>query len=458
MPDELPGCPLEEADSAMANESEEDVFGHGGGLDEGEDRAVDVTRGCNDGEDVGGKQVGAVETMRREDGSSSNARSGKRGTSSIHGYLVNASADAAVRRMMVNSRPPSTDGATRLKDLQRRVRQRIAEDRGAEMEGPVTIANVQNDQQGNRRTKEGSSGGAEPSFLGETRQLAEEDVDEVIMEANAAEDEGGSQDHIGASPRHLGSSIAQPRLRRRRGGEGAQGPVRASRLALSFSVSNGVANVSDSDRCNRSGMSAPCVPTALRRDSPAAEPLRPPGGDGGGASGSSGAERQAEESGGAQLAGDTEHTPKRRRLQEIGEDSRREVADAVADEGYDQQHVASGGAGGAVRRRWMPEDVGDGGKRRRIRGKQPSGGLSSAPAATYVFGESVSGIARASGGAYQCNSVHGGTSGGPSRSTTLSFHRAAAEDRDGHVLTAGCAQHGAGMVERRRGRGRPPEA
>ncbi len=64
--------------------------------------------------------------------------------------------------------------------------------------------------------------------------------------------------------------------------------------------------------------------------------------------------------------------------------------------------------------------------------------------------------------------VHAGVSSGPSRSNTLIVHRAAATDRDGPELVrcqAGdlgdrsnsLAQRGAGLSERARGRGRPPE-
>lgn len=113
--------------------------------------------------------------------------------------------------------------------------------------------------------------------------------------------------------------------------------------------------------------------------------------------------------------------------------------------------------GGAERHQRYPGDDDGARKRRRLRGKQPTG------SGAVAIGAATFSDARACGDSRQWqwelrNSVHDGASAGPSRSSTDYFDRAAVADRDGQVLTAGLTQRGAGLAERHRGRGRPPEA
>jgi hypothetical protein len=123
----------------------------------------------------------------------------------------------------------------------------------------------------------------------------------------------------------------------------------------------------------------------------------------------------------------------------------------------------------AVRRRQLHATEDQSGKRRRLRGKQPPSGSSAGASTGASNGNGISGVLRGRPGRSGPNSVHEGISACPSRSTTLSADRLAPADRDGQVLGAhpaaaatiragGLTQHGAGLTERIRGRGRPPEA
>ncbi len=111
-------------------------------------------------------------------------------------------------------------------------------------------------------------------------------------------------------------------------------------------------------------------------------------------------------------------------------------------------------------------------KRRRIRGKQPPRDLDR-QAGAYAI-PAVAGRAdghcgrRAQNVQNSMQEDYSGQSGGPSRSPTLTSHRCAHVDRDGHELAArargvtswlegAAAQRGEGYDESRRGRGRPPD-
>lgn len=121
-----------------------------------------------------------------------------------------------------------------------------------------------------------------------------------------------------------------------------------------------------------------------------------------------------------------------------------------------------------ARQRRTPGDGDRSGKRRRLRGKQPpSDGAAEMSSSTTIV-KGITDDSREQPGRSAWNSVHEGISACPSRSTTSSLDRSAPADRDGHVLetrlaahsairAGGLAQHGAGLVERTRGRGRPPE-
>ncbi len=94
-------------------QDEYDVFGHGGSLDQGSE-ARQCVEAC-------AAPVHVVPTS----GGGVSARSQLRGARSIWERSSTGSAEAAIGRLKLNARPPSSDAAARILAVQRRVRQRV---------------------------------------------------------------------------------------------------------------------------------------------------------------------------------------------------------------------------------------------------------------------------------------------------------------------------------------------
>ncbi len=136
-----------EIDRHQCTEDEEDVFGHGGSLSE-DDRAANVEQREMPS---GGDQV--TNTTAGHDGNSAEgqgmrnvtgARSSRRHVVSILARSDNSTVTAALQRIMAGSRPPANNGAERLREVRRRVMQRIGgngdaadSDSGAAMARPT---------------------------------------------------------------------------------------------------------------------------------------------------------------------------------------------------------------------------------------------------------------------------------------------------------------------------------
>ncbi len=176
-------------DSIDAFEDQEDVFGHGGGLDEADDMVIDEApvHDGKDGVNEGTQQeVGSAEAARGEAERPNGARCGRRGASSFHGYLENASTQAAVRRMMMDTRPATRDGAARLSELKRRVRQRLANGPAAEVKGPPSDGSEVEERQGTMERKSSGSRNWEPSIRSVTGPRGSSDDNGADMDADAS--------------------------------------------------------------------------------------------------------------------------------------------------------------------------------------------------------------------------------------------------------------------------------
>ncbi len=114
-------------------QEEEDVFGHGGSLDEGGGVCHADDRGQSSHIDRAAGQQGPRTTASGmssgEAGSSGGGGSMRRQAKSIRGTSGGGSTMAAVHRMMVDSRPPANDGAMRLAEVKKRVLQRVQRSR-----------------------------------------------------------------------------------------------------------------------------------------------------------------------------------------------------------------------------------------------------------------------------------------------------------------------------------------
>ncbi len=93
--------------------ADDDVFGHGGSLDqESEARPRDGA-------------IGSPSDFVPAGSTSANARSQLRGAKSIWERSSTGTAEAAIGRLKINARPPSTDATERILAVRRRVRQRL---------------------------------------------------------------------------------------------------------------------------------------------------------------------------------------------------------------------------------------------------------------------------------------------------------------------------------------------
>ncbi len=111
------------------HEEEEDIFGHGGCLDEDDgsrDEAMQQDLRCAGEHEPPHIAWDTAQRVPNEPVKAEAVRSGRRGVKSVRNYDDNGTAAAALHRMMEGSRPAAGDGATRLKELRDRVMHRLA--------------------------------------------------------------------------------------------------------------------------------------------------------------------------------------------------------------------------------------------------------------------------------------------------------------------------------------------
>ncbi len=111
-------APYEDAAAHDEQFIDEDVFGHGGDLDQEMERApLDAPREGS---------MRAETPLRDATVSGHGARSGKRGVTSMWEHSDTGTARAAIERMMAGSRPSCSDPAERLRAVKRRVAERVS--------------------------------------------------------------------------------------------------------------------------------------------------------------------------------------------------------------------------------------------------------------------------------------------------------------------------------------------
>ncbi len=484
---------VEERDHGNVEErsDEEDVFGHGGSLSEScvEARGLEARRSDEGGGAAAASGIvgGCSQPVAGAAWPAAAKVSSRRGVKSIREATAHGSTKEAVDRMAAGSRPSGIDATAKLREIRRRVMARCG--RGGESavtsldEGAGAVTEEADRTNASEEQRTDDDGVDQPT-RSVRRRVTEAMRSDGLMEDDGDDGSGNSRGVEASSP----SSRVSPRSYDPMAVDFADRGGRSRR----DSRGSGNGTISRPEPGQRNDDAQPGQQEAEAPSSAAAaqsrtavlqpRPRHPRGGAIGDNEDSPRAYMENESRLVTQLhssfdvrssSGELSQTdspyPNLSRAARVPPDA--EPPRALR--GHGSAVTAAPGAvpGGHEQdqRRRLHDEENRCNKRRRLNGKQPPSGSATATDTVLAIEESTNGVPRDRPGSSGCNSMQVGISARPSRSTTLSLEGRAPADRDGHVLGAhlaaatstrvgGLAQLGAGLAERARGRGRPPEA